>query len=152
MSQSIHNDGNWRRIDVADAPVSADVIERMIDAYWQDARPRSDCRGCMTAAAHVLLDAVCGPVTVDELIAANCATPPTSGMTPVINHIIAARRARIEQPKPPSERVTVQDRGHAWDVYLDGREHAVFGAASGYSRENAEIYADGLRARLEREK
>jgi hypothetical protein len=55
----------------APAPMDAELVERMIDAYWQDARPCESCKEGqatgMAAALRVAADALLGPVTEAEI-------------------------------------------------------------------------------------
>lgn len=111
----------------------------------------------MNDCCKKLLDAAFREPTVEE---ANAAAPSIDDKgtdegtyQSYARRLLASRRARIEKPKTAEERVTVEEvhttplnysSNCAFTVMLDGKPSGPLHS----NRDYAEIYAEGLRARL----
>jgi hypothetical protein len=137
-----------------------DVVERMYKVFnrsrvgWTDENKYALSINAMTAAYQVAIaerDA--------QWEKAICEETPIKLTVEDIDKLIKVIRARLAQddkPRTPAERVTIENRYHdqtnnAWIVMLDGAY--VFGGNSGMGirRKDAERYAAGLRAELEKQ-
>jgi hypothetical protein len=133
-------------------PVSGELIEKMRDAcggedgHWPS-------KSAMIAAASVLLDEALGPMSPEESNSLfhkqRRIVDDEWRIVAIVNYFRLARCARLLAPKTPEERVIVRLKpGCGVAVYLDEQQDGpdfLIGEA-------AEIYADGLRYRLEKEK
>jgi hypothetical protein len=141
------------------------LIEKMHEVYVRTAKDydsgaffvgtddyRVSCRKkCLEAAAKVqqkhILDVIGGPVTDVEWYGCEVRRCPTRE---TINILLASR---VSKYTAPQERVTTRlvkigVKPDFWEVFLDGKSQPVHFL----EEEDAEIYADGLRYRIEREK
>jgi hypothetical protein len=130
-----------------------ELVEKMVDAYWQDCRPCERCkegqRTGMAAAAKVCIDEALGEPTDDEWIAVvgrGYENIPLPEALRKIRRLVQLRKARLLAPKIAESRVTIEPCPRdSWKVLLDGKFH--FGG-NGVAKCDAEIYRDGLILKL----
>jgi len=134
-------------------PVDGDLIEKMCGSYNYGTFDEQPTR--MIAVAKVCLDAALGPVTDQEATWAGTARQQY-GMMATLTQFIDIRRSRLLR-KEPEERITVEEvhttplnysSDCAFTVTFDGKPSGPLHSCRKY----AEIYADGLRFRLAKEK
>jgi hypothetical protein len=161
-------------LQYAPEPVDGDLVERMrreYDRTYRDAlaQARSTVTpylafAAMTAAARVCIEAALGPVTDEEKVQMRrdfhsiAIRDGSSGWDAyyfALDSLLAYRPSRLLR-KEPEERVTVEEvhttplnysPNCAFTVMLDKKPAGPLHS----TREYAEIYADGLRFRLQKE-
>jgi hypothetical protein len=151
-------------LQYAPEPVDGDLVERMCQAYKAPCscgRIHSFCREAMTAAARVCLEAALGDVTKEEIEGFRSSyfangSNWQENTARILRSFTALRCSRLLH-KQPEERVTVEEvhttplnytPNCAFTVTLNGKPAGPLHSC----REYAEIYADGLRFRLAKEK